>query len=213
MKKSITLLSMAALLAACAETGPVSTTVEHKGKTTIVHHRHRTTNGAVDHIEAIAANGTVSEAEVHVYDLGRYVDASGNVHEGHKLYRTVQSERPSLMLPKRVSGGPRSGPFAPANYTPMPNDQRINDAVTEAKQAKEKLDSARSKIDQQLAQDNNLRGEIQDQSQQIADLQSQLNAAMSTQRNQKPAPQTDAEKAAQSATSDLQRWGQTVGQQ
>jgi len=210
----IILVSMAALLGACAATGPESVSMEKKGKVTLVHHRRHTSNGAVDRIEAINnSTGAVSQAEIHVYDVGRYVDGSGNLHEAHRLYRTVQSERASLMLPRRVSGGPRNSPYAPPNYTPMPNDQRINDAVTEARQAKQKLDESRSKIEQQIAQDNNLRGELQNQMDENQRLQEALNAAMSSQHSQKSVAPTDAERAAQSSTSDLAKWGAQVGQQ
>jgi hypothetical protein len=208
---SINLLAVA-LLAGCTSTGSESVTTEHKGKVTIVHHRRRVGNGAVDHIEAIAANGTVSQAEVHVYDIGRYVDGSGNIHEAHSVYRTVQSSRPNLMLPKRVSGGPRSI-YTPPNYVPPPNDQRVTDAVAEAKEAKQKLDDAKDKIEKRIAEDNNLRGELDQVQQQNQALQQQLDAAMSSQHAPPKPTQTDAEKAAQSATavSDLQKWGQTVG--
>ena len=69
-------------------------------------------------------------------------------------------------------------------------------------------------IEKRLAEDNNLRGELQevkDQNQQLTD---QLSAAMNTPKREKPAAETDAQKAAESATavSDLQKWGQQVQQ-
>jgi hypothetical protein len=209
---SISLFTVA-LLAGCASAPHESVSIEKKGKTTIIHHRSLVGNGARDRIEAISPSGVVTTAEVHVYDLGRYVDGSGGVHEAHRYYRTLQSERPNLMLPQRVSGGPRTS-YAPPNYVPPPQDQRINDAVAEAKEAKQKLDDAKDKIEKRIAEDNNLRGELDQVQQQNQALQAQLDASMSPQRTAKPA-QTDAEKAAESATatSDLQKWGQTVGQQ
>jgi hypothetical protein len=210
---SISICSLV-LFTGCASQPHESISVEYKGKVTIVHHRSRTSNGARDRIEAISASGVVSQAEVHVYDLGRYVDGSGNVHEAHKMYRIVQSERPNVMLPPRVSAGPRIS-YAPPNYSPAPADQRINDAVTEAKEAKAKLDEARSNIEKRLAEDNNLRGQLQQVESQNQQLTDQLNASMNTPKKDKPAAETDAQKAAESATavSDLQKWGNQVGQQ
>ena len=101
-------ISIAVLFAAGCASTPESVTTEHKGKVTIVHHRRRTNSGLVDKIEAIDAKGAVTTAEVHVYDVGRYVDGSGNLHEAHRVYRTVQSARPNLTLPRTVSGGPRT---------------------------------------------------------------------------------------------------------
>ena len=209
---NISVLS-AMLLAGCASS-PVSVTTEHKGKVTLIHHRQRIGNGAVDKIEAISANGSVTTAEVHVYDIGRYVDGSGNIHEAHSVYRVVQSERPNLMLPKKVSGGPGTA-YTPPNYVPPPKDQRINDAVAEAQQAKEKLDDASKRLNERMAEDNTLAGQLQDAQAQNASLREQLDAAMNAKPKPSPAAETDAERAAQSAAavSDLQRWGNQVGQQ
>jgi hypothetical protein len=198
-------------LAGCAANQPESTSVEHKGKLTIVHHRRRVGNGAVDRIEAINAKGVVTTAEVHVYDVGRYVDGSGNIHEAHSVYRVVQSQRPNLMLPRTVSGGPRSI-YAPPNYVPPPNDQRINDAVAEAEQAKQRLDDATKRLNERLAQDNALARQLGDAQAANASLQEQLDASMAAKQKSNPAPETDAEKAAQDATAvnALKAWGQNV---
>jgi hypothetical protein len=208
-------ISFALCLAGCAST-PVSVTTEHKGKVTIVHHRQRAGNGAVDRIEAIAANGTVSQAEVHVYDLGRMPDGNGGMNEAHRYYRVVQSEHWNTNLP-RANSTKASGPktvFTPPNYSPTPKDQRIEDAVTEAKEAKAKLDEARKNIEKRLAEDNNLRGELQQVQDQNQQLTNQLAAAMNTPKREKTQVETDAQKAAESATavSDLQKWGQQVQQ-
>lgn len=205
---SISLLAVA-LLAGCASS-PVSTTVEKKHGVTIVHHRQRVGNGAVDKIEAIAANGSVTTAEIHVYDIGRYVDGSGNIHEAHKVYRTVQSQRPNLMLPSRVTGGPRTV-YTPPNYIPPPKDQRVNDAVAEAQAAKQKLEDASQRLNERLAEDNTLAGQLRDAQAANAALQQQLDAAMSAHK-QVPAAQTDAQKAAQASVSELQKWGEQVQQ-
>jgi hypothetical protein len=202
-----------AVLSGCAATGPESVTVEkHKG-VTVVHHRRHTGNGAVDRIEAISASGAYSSAEIKVYDVGRLVDSSGNVQEAHRMYRVEQSQRPNLMLPKSTHPtGPRTA-LSPPNYTPMPNDQRIADAVAEANKAKEKLEAATKEVQSRLQQDNVLRGELQDQIDENQRLRDQLNAGMNTPKHGgQQQSQSDAEKAARSGVDSLAAWGKQVQQ-
>src|SRR6516225_7810627 len=146
MKMKYLVLSISLVTLAGCATGPEAVSVEkHKG-VTIVHHRRHTSNGAVDRIEAISASGVYSQAEIHVYDVGRLVDANGNVQEAHRMYRVVQSSRPNLMLPRNTHpSGPRTA-FTPPNYTPPPKDQRITDAVVGANRAKEKLEAATKEV-------------------------------------------------------------------
>jgi hypothetical protein len=149
----------------------------------------------------------VSRAEIHVYDVGRYVDGNGNLHEAHQIYRVAQSSHPLLMLPKGVhSSGPKTL-YTPPNYTPMPNDQRINDAILEAKKAKEKLEAEQKQIQDRLAQDNNLRGELQAQIDENERLRAQIEAGMNTPKHGGQQPQSEAEKAAQAAVDPLVQWG------
>ena len=101
MTRSFIISSLAVLsLAGCAS-GPESVTTEHKGKVTLVHHRRRTSNGLVDKIEAISAKGVVTQAEIHVYDVGRLPHGDNGMDEAHRYYRVVQSERPKLDVAKR----------------------------------------------------------------------------------------------------------------
>ena len=194
-------------LTSCSTTQPESVTFEKKGKVTIVHHRRRTSSGLVDRIDALGKNGVVSSAEIHVYDVGRYIDSSGNIHEAHQMYRVAQSSRPNLMLPKATHpSGPKTV-YTPPNYTPMPQDQRINDAVSEANKAKEKLEAAQRQVQERLNEDNNLRGALQAQIDENERLKAQIEAGMSTKHGDQPA-QTDAEKAAQAAVDPLVQWGQ-----
>jgi hypothetical protein len=187
-----------------------SVSFEKKKGVTIVHHRSRTSNGLVDRIDALGKNGTVSRAEIHVYDVGRYVDSSGNIHEAHQIYRVAQSSHPVLTLPKGTHPtGPRTV-YTPPNYTPMPKDQRITDAVAEANKAKEKLEAAEKQVQERLNQDNNLRGELQAQIDENERLKAQIEAGMSTKHTE-PA-QTDAEKAAAAAVDPLVQWGKQVQQ-
>jgi hypothetical protein len=210
MTKSFIISGLAILsLAGCA-TGPESVTTEHKGKVTLVHHRRRMSSGLVDKIEAISAKGVVTLAEIHVYDVGRLPRGDNGMDEAHRYYRVVQSERLNLMLPR---GAQTTGPktvFAPPNYTPAPKDQRINDAVSEAKKAKEKLEAAAAQVQDRLKEDNNLRGELQAEIDENQRLQDQINAGFNTPQHEKPAPQTDAQKAAESAIDPLVQWGQKV---
>jgi hypothetical protein len=181
----------------------------------IVHHRRRTNNGLVDKIEAINPSGVVTQAEVHVYDIGRLPHGDSGIDEAHRYYRIVQSERPNLMPPKAThSTGPRTV-YAPPNYVPPPKDQRINDAVAEAKRAKEKLEAAEKQVQERLKEDNNLRGELQAQIDENQRLQDEINAGMNTPKHTQPAPKTDAQRAAEATVDPLVQWGQKVdnGQQ
>jgi len=204
-------------IAGCAST-PESVTTEHKGKVTIVHHRRRTSNGLVDKIEAINPNGVVTQAEVHVYDIGRLPRGDNGVEEAHRYYRVVQSQRLNLMLPQGTHlTGPRTV-YTPPNYVPAPKDQRINDAVGEAKQAKEKLEAAAKQVEDRLKEDNALREELQAQIDENQRLQNQINAGFATPQHSptpRASPQSDAEKAAQAAVDPLVQWGQKIdnGQQ
>jgi hypothetical protein len=202
-------LLVVALLAGCATNPPEQTKVEHKGKTTIIHHRSLTARGARDRIEAISGDGIVSQSVVEVFDIGRLPDGQGGMHEAHRYYRVAESPHFNLNLPQKSSISAR-GPktvFTPPNYSPAPQDQRIGDAVAEAKEAKQKLVQAESDVQKRLQADNSLRGELQDQIELNQRLQDQLNAGFSTPNHQKSSAPSDAEKAAQSATSDLQKWG------
>ena len=213
MRVSSLAISLAVVsVAGCAST-PESVTTEHKGKVTIVHHRRRTSNGLVDKIEAINPNGLVTEAEVHVYDIGRLPHGDDGVDEAHRYYRVVQSQRPNLMLPKGTHPtGPRTV-YTPPNYVPPPKDERINDAVAEAKLAKEKLEAAAKQVQDRLKEDNNLRGELQAQIDENQRLQDQINAGMNTPKHSTQAPpQSDAQKAAEAAVDPLVQWGQNVQQ-
>ncbi len=203
MWKSLPIFSLAAICVCSCATRETITT-ERKGKTTLVHHKRKATNGTVDRIEAIDAKGTFSEAEIHVYDVGRFPLGDHGVEEAHRVYVTVKSKTPDLRLPLKVSSGPRSV-YSPPNYTPMPQDQRINDAVTEAQVSKNKLEDARTDIEKRLSEDNSLRGqlqEVEDRNQQLSD---QLSAAMSAGTH-KPIQPTEAEKA---ANDQLSNWGKT----
>ncbi len=116
MSRSFIISSLAALsLAGCAA-GPESVTTEHKGKVTIVHHRRRSPNGLVDKIEAISPSGVVTQAEVHVYDVGRLPTGDGGMNEAHRYYRVTQSEHWNLNLPSKSHSGVVSGPRTV--YTP-----------------------------------------------------------------------------------------------
>ncbi len=203
MWKSLPIFSLSALcLCSCANHETVTT--EHRGKTTVVHHKRKVSNGTVDRIEAIDANGIVTSAEVHVFDIGRLPDGNGGVHEAHRFYQVVSDAHPNLNLPKKVSSGPRTA-FASPNYSPMPTDQRVTDAVAEAQAAKDKLEDARLGIEKRLSEDSNLRGqlqEVEDRNQQLSD---QLSAAMSA-GTRKPIQPTEAEKA---ANDQLANWGKS----
>jgi len=207
----ITSFAAVITLAGCASATRESVTWEkHKG-VTIIHHRKRTSRGLVDRIDALGKNGVVSSAEIHVYDVGRYVDANGNLHQAHQMYRVAQSSHPLLMLPKATRlSGPKTV-YTPPNYTPMPDDQRINDAIVEAKKAKEKLEAEQKEIQDRLTQDNNLRGELQAQIDENERLRAQIEAGMSASKHGEEsgaqAP-TDAEKAAQAAVDPLVQWGE-----
>jgi hypothetical protein len=197
-------LAAAASIALCSCASHEVVTVEHKGKVTILHHRSNTSTGTRDRIEAIDAKGAFSQAEVHSYDIGRLPRGDHGVDEAHRYYEIVQSQRPNLSLPRKVTGGPRTSYVSPI-YSPMPKDQRINDAVSEANEAKKKLDDARANVEKRLSEDNSLRGQLQDVEDQNQALQDKLSAAMATP-NHKQQP-TEAEKEAQESA--LSQWGKS----
>jgi hypothetical protein len=207
------ILTLAVSVAGCVSS-PESVTVEKKKSLTIVHHRRRTSGGLVDRIDAISSNGLVTQAEVHVYDVGRIPRPGGGMDEAHAYYRVVQSPHWETQLPKKeiVSRGPKTV-YTPPNYVPPPNDQRVNDAIAEAKAAKQKLDIAAQQIQDRLKEDNNLRGELQTQIDENQRLQDQINAGFNTPKHEKVSTQTDAEKAAQSAVDPLVQWGNSINQQ
>ncbi len=205
INRQTTAISLALCLCSCASHAVVMT--EHHGKVTVVHHKRRVSNGTVDRIEAIDAKGAFSEAEVHVFDVGRLPIGDNGVAEAHRVYVQVKSKTPNLSLPPRVGSGPRTV-YTPPNYSPMPADQRVTDAVTEAQAAKKKLEDARTDIEKRLSEDNNLRGELQQVEDEKQALRDKLNAAMSTP-DRKPTPPTVAEQAAHQAADPLAQWGTT----
>lgn len=212
----ISLLALSALFTSCASAQKETTSVEKKrGGVTVIHHRSRTSYGARDRIEAINAKGVLTEAEVKVFDVGRLPDGHGGMREASRFYRIVKSSTFDLRLPPK-SGNTASGPktvFTPPNYSPPPNDQRVDDAVADAKAAKKTLDEQQVKLAQQINKDNALRGQLEaqiDANQRLAD---QLKAAFDTQKQAKQgnAQQTDAQKAAEGAADSLEDWGKQVG--
>jgi hypothetical protein len=208
--KAVSLFSLA-VLAGCASS-PQVVSVEKKGSVTLVHHRQHFGNKSIDHLEAINAKGVVSQATVEVYDIGRLPDGNGGMREAGRYYRVGQSSHFDLRLPER-NGFKATGPktvFTPPNYSPTPKDQRINDAVAEAKAAKDRLDKASEQIQQRLKDDNVLKGQLQEEVEANQKLQDQLSAAMATPK--KPEP-SDAQKAAESSIDPLAQWGQKVSNQ
>jgi hypothetical protein len=207
------ILTLVVALSGCAASGPTSTSVEHKGSITLVHHRQHVGNKSVDHLEAINAKGVVSSAVVEVYDIGRLPRPDGGMDEAHRYYRVAESPHWNLNLPTK-SGTNGRGPktvTTPPTYSPVPPDQRVADAVADAREAKEKLDKARDDIQKRLSEDNNLRGELEQAQSDNQALQDKLNAAFHTTGKPSPTPETDAQKAAQTSASDLQRWGASIG--
>jgi hypothetical protein len=201
--------------AGCTTTRHETVTFEKKKGITVVHHRRRTANGLVDRIDTLNSSGIVSRAEIHVYDIGRLPRGTSGMEEAHRYYRVVQSEHFDLRLPHSTlrPTGPKTV-FTPPNYSPVPNDQRINDAVAEARRAKEMLEAATKQVQERLKEDNSLRGELQAQIDENQRLQDQINAGFATpHRSPPPLPPaaSDAEKAAQSAVDPLVQWGQKVG--
>jgi hypothetical protein len=200
VNSSFRLLAMAICMAGCSTTKEIVTTEKH-GKEITIHHRRRVSGGSVDRIEAIDSKGSVSQAEIKVYDVGRLPDGNGGVHEAHRFYQVVQSKFLSTQLPKKVSSGPRTV-YTPPNYVPPPQDQRINDAVNDVEKSKKKLDDQANSLANQISRDNVMRGELNDQltdlQKQKDELEAQLAGAMAT-----PKHPTDAQNAAES---ELRAW-------
>jgi hypothetical protein len=210
----INFLAFCALFTSCASAQKESISVEKKkGGVTIVHHRARTSYGARDRIEAINAKGVVTQAEVKVYDVGRLPDGHGGMREASRYYKIVKSSTFDLRLPAKGSNT-ASGPktvFTPPNYSPPPNDQRVDDAVESAKASKAKLDDQQKVLAAQIERDNVLRGQLETQISANQLLADQLKAAFNTQKAKPDATPTEAQKAAEGATDSLATWGKQVG--
>jgi hypothetical protein len=214
---TISLLALSVLFTGCAAQKETVTSEKKKGGVTVIHHRSKTSYGARDRIEAINAKGVVSLAEVKVYDVGRLPDGHGGMREAGRYYQIVKSPAFDLRLPQKgnnLASGPKTI-FTPPNYTAPPNDQRVDDAVADAREAKRRLDEQQAKLSEEIAQVNVKKGELQnqiDRTQQIAD---QLRASFNTERKpKKEGPQTEAEKAAEGVGADnLADWGRQVGNQ
>jgi hypothetical protein len=212
---SFSCVLVAMLCASCA-------TKEHtywtkKRGTIIVHHVRRINGQTRDRTERLTSN-TLKPAEIHAYDLGRLPDGNGGMHEAHEYYRVVQSETFDLRLPSdgkaHVTRGPKTV-FTPPTYSPPPESQRLNDAIAEAQASKEKLDQTRGAVEQQLANDNNLRGEMQGLLEQNQRLQDQVNTALAMGKSApmaSPSPST-ARQAGTQAVDPLVQWGQKVSTQ
>ena len=168
---------------------------DQKGKqVVVVHHVRHTSKGVEDRSEKLTSN-TMLPADVHVYDVGRMPTLDGKgMNEAHRYYRVVESETFDLRLPQKAnnaSSGPKTV-FTPPNYSPPSKDQKINDAIAEAKEAARKLDETREKIEQKLAQDNALQGQVQGLQDENADLRNQLNAGLSAKPSPSPTPQSQS---------------------
>ena len=189
--------------------------MEKKKGVTVVHHRSIRGNKAVDHIETITAKGVLTQATIEVYDIGRLPDGHGGMTEAHRYYRIAQTPAFDLRLPRK-SGTTGTGPrtvYTPPNYSPPPNDQRVNDAVAEAQKAKEKLQAAEKEVQARLTQDNALRAELQNQISQNQALTDQLNAAFATSHGGAPRPTPTPSAAAKEAASDIDQLTSWANQQ
>jgi hypothetical protein len=214
----LSLLTLSALFSSCASAQKETVTSEKKrGGVTVIHHRSKTSYGARDRIEAINSKGVVSLAEVKVYDVGRLPDGHGGMREAGRYYQIVNSSSFNLALPQK-SGNLASGPktiFTPPNYTAPPNDQRVEDALADAREAKRKLDEQQAKLAEEIAQFNVKKGELQNQIERTQQIADQLKASFNTEtKPKKEGPKTEAEKAAESVSADnLADWGRQVDKQ
>jgi hypothetical protein len=199
------LLALAICLSACA--GKETVYAEKRGSTIVVHHVSRTPRGTRDRTEKLATRA-MAPSEVHSYSVGRMPDDNGGMREAGTYYRVVQSETWDLRLPK--SSGKSTGPktvFPPPTYSPPPKDQRINDAVADADEAKREADEAKAKAEQQVTIDNNqvdqLSSENQALREQVQSAMSAKGAGASVSPSTSPAGQADP----------LVTWGQKQTQQ
>jgi hypothetical protein len=211
MKQLSGLLALAICLSACAS--KETTYWTKKGFTIVVHHVRHTPRGTRDRTEKLTAKA-MTPSEIHAYSVGRMPDDNGGMREAGTYYRVVQSETWDLRLPAegkvRVTTGPKTA-LTPPTYSAPPKDQRINDAVADANQAKQLADEAKAKADDQLVNDNNLRGEVEDLSAQNQALREQVESAMSgPKRAGAPvsSPATPATQAGMQAGDPLVSWGQ-----
>jgi predicted nucleic acid-binding Zn-ribbon protein len=105
--------------------------------------------------------------------------------------------------------------FYPPTYTPPPQSERVTDAVNraqergrEAEEAKRQLEDATNKVKERLAEDNNLRGELEHQMQINQELRDQIDKGFSASSH---VPATTASPApTQPATDPLAAWGEKL---
>lgn len=99
----------------------------------------------------------------------------------------------------QVTRGPKTV-FTPPNYSPPPKDQRINDAVNEANEARTQLEAARHR--------HRMEAELLEVQEEKRRFQEQLDAAMGTLPRGDGSVVPTATATPAPAVSDLQRWGQ-----
>jgi hypothetical protein len=145
--------------------------------------------------------------DVHVYDVGRLPHGQGGMDEAHQYYRIEQSAHWDLRLPskKTAASGPRS-PFNPPTYQPPPKDQRVQDAVNAADQArlaaeeaKRNFEATTDQVRERLKEDNQLKDALREQLETNRKLREQLEQ---TQPKASPTPSQST-----SSTDALRRWG------
>jgi C-terminal, D2-small domain, of ClpB protein len=88
-------------------------------------------------------------------------------------------------------------------YYRVVQSERPNLMLPKGTQPEEKLEAAAAQVQDRLKEDNNLRGELQAEIDENQRLQDQINAGFNTPQHEKPAPQTEAQKAAESAIDPL----------
>ena len=211
---TISVLALSAALISCAAQKETTKIDKKKNGVTVVHHISKAKGYARDRMVGIDSKGAVvSQAEVKVFDVGRLPDGHGGMREASRYYQIVHSPTWDLRLPKKgndLASGSKTI-FTPPNYPEPPNDQRVNDAVADAQEAKRKLDEKAGQLSQSIDQTNVLKGELQDQIDRTQQLANQLKAAFHTEPP-KPKSETDPEKAAVNiGTDSLGDFGKQVG--
>jgi hypothetical protein len=135
--------------------------------------------------------------DYEVYDVGKTIDRHGNLVAPHQVIRNVPGVHPVTM---------------PDNYVPQPEDRRINDAVAEANQARDRFNVA---TQQTLDQVNAFREAVEQSASENPTVKAAMEKAFGADAHKADVPpptaSSDAAKAgaaaADSNDTELAAWG------
>jgi hypothetical protein len=231
-KGYITSLALVAAVTGCTTTQSVEVspsfrkvTAKHNTATpavTVARTQRYTTGGGARIVRSDLATGDT----IKIYDMGRSVDANGNLVEAHKVYTKVEDGHWNLGV-LFGDGWRQDGGVNPPTYHKRPASDELTDAINranaaeqEALAAKKKIDDVAALISQRAQVDNDasrqLASVIEENQRLKAQLaQQQLNAAFSSKAQAQPVATermgNNAEPVFQDpGDSPLSQWGKRI---